>query len=135
MLIRFTNYHFIGQGQNEGTAKDQNSKDYAWGLFQQRFLDDQRTSINYGYRFNHNQAEDSDYDHNGHRFLFGIKRMINAKTDLHLSNGFRLRDYRNAHSNEGIHRKDDQLHDLIAICSIDKHLILLYKRTLILKIL
>lgn len=108
LLCRFTDYNFISQRANANTPFDQDSDDWAMGIFQQHVLPRSNASLTYGYQHNQNQSRGSNYDHKGHRFLLGAKWRWAEHWELNVSNWFYYRGYENPHSTAFRNRLDRQ---------------------------
>jgi len=108
LTFKFTDYNFVDQGANTGTPYDQDSHNYALGILQQTTLLKPELTLSYGYQYNLNLAEGSNFDFQGHRFMIGGKKKLTKRCELNISNWFYLRDYDNRHSTLNLTRHDQQ---------------------------
>lgn len=115
MLFRWTNYDFYNQIVPAGTPFDQNSDDFALGIFRQQEMLRRDITWSYGYQYNRNRSDGDNFDYRGHRFLLGALWKLPRCWELGVSNWFYLRDYDNPHSLFGFPRHDKQYTMQIAL--------------------
>ncbi|MBI3866369.1 MAG: tetratricopeptide repeat protein [Planctomycetia bacterium] len=116
MLARYTRLDFINQGVPAGSPLDRDSDDYVFGVFRQRMNRTRNFNYVYGYLFDRNISQGSDFRYVGNQFQTGFNWLLKDFNNIQvgLLGSLYFRNYDNPDS-FFLYRRNDIEYGLAAV--------------------